>query len=207
MRAFLADGPGLTASGPVSVAFGSQAGTLQPSANPAATTTMRQKHFQRCSYQAIDLLSRFVPMLPPAGAIHVSDVAPGEVVWSVRWDDVLTFELRWSREMHYPDRVVVHRKGTPGWQASLGSAASGRGLLRISCSCLHAGPRVEMTVGLLSLRFPYSRTSWHGCNAKCCSSDVPFMHMRCRRRRAWPMRSGALRTRPRLPRSSWRHKR
>ncbi|KAL4858517.1 Vacuolar protein sorting-associated protein 13C [Chlorella vulgaris] len=40
------------------------------------------------------------------GAIHVSDVAPGEVVWSVRWDDVLTFELRWSREMHYPDRIV-----------------------------------------------------------------------------------------------------
>ena len=35
---------------------------------------------------------------------------------AVRWDDVLTFELRWSRELHYPDRLIVHRKGTPGWQ-------------------------------------------------------------------------------------------
>jgi vacuolar protein sorting-associated protein 13A/C len=50
------------------------------------------------------------------GAIAVSDVAPGQLQWSVRWDDVLAFELRFSREGHYPDRLVVHRKGTPGWQ-------------------------------------------------------------------------------------------
>ncbi|KAL4443584.1 hypothetical protein ABPG75_011321 [Micractinium tetrahymenae] len=50
------------------------------------------------------------------GAINVSDVAPGIIQWGVRWDDVLTFELRWSRELHYPDRLIVHRKGTPGWQ-------------------------------------------------------------------------------------------
>lgn len=51
-----------------------------------------------------------------AGAINVGDVAPGAIQWGVRWDDVLTFELRWSRELHYPDRLIVHRKGTPGWQ-------------------------------------------------------------------------------------------
>ncbi|KAL4447306.1 hypothetical protein ABPG77_007339, partial [Micractinium sp. CCAP 211/92] len=50
------------------------------------------------------------------GAINVGDVAPGTIQWGVRWDDVLTFELRWSRELHYPDRLIVHRKGTPGWQ-------------------------------------------------------------------------------------------
>lgn len=30
---------------------------------------------------------------------------------AVRWEDVLALELRWSREMRYPDRLVVHRKG------------------------------------------------------------------------------------------------
>lgn len=40
---------------------------------------------------------------------------------AVRWDDVLAFELRFSREGHYPDRLVVHRKGTPGWQVGWGA--------------------------------------------------------------------------------------
>ncbi len=44
---------------------------------------------------------------------------------TVRWDDVLAFELRFSREGHYPDRLVVHRKGTPGWQVGWAGACAG----------------------------------------------------------------------------------
>ena len=50
--------------------------------------------------------------LYPAAATTAAAAATA----AVRWDDVLTFELRWSRELRYPDRLIVHRKGTPGWQ-------------------------------------------------------------------------------------------
>lgn len=46
----------------------------------------------------------------------------------MRWDDVLAFELRFSREGHYPDRLVVHRKGTPGWQVGRGRGGKGVGV-------------------------------------------------------------------------------
>lgn len=33
------------------------------------------------------------------------------------WQDLLTLELRWSsRDVAYPDRLTVHRKGRPGLQ-------------------------------------------------------------------------------------------
>jgi hypothetical protein len=51
------------------------------------------------------------------GALSSAEVAGGALRWSVRWDDLLTFELRWSRESRYPDRLVVHRKGRPGARA------------------------------------------------------------------------------------------
>ena len=50
--------------------------------------------------------------LYPAAATTAAAAATA----AVRWDDVLTYELRWSRELRYPDRLIVHRKGTPGWQ-------------------------------------------------------------------------------------------
>lgn len=52
------------------------------------------------------------------GALDACDVAPGVILWTVRWDDVLAFELRFTSsdtsKERYPDRLVVHRKGTFG---------------------------------------------------------------------------------------------
>jgi vacuolar protein sorting-associated protein 13A/C len=55
------------------------------------------------------------------GAVSAAEVVAGEVQWAVRWEDVLALELRWSSHSdhtassgRYPDRVVVHRRGTPG---------------------------------------------------------------------------------------------
>jgi vacuolar protein sorting-associated protein 13A/C len=54
------------------------------------------------------------------GAVSAAEVNAGEVQWVVRWEDVLALELRWSSSTsgtssgRYPDRVVVHRRGTPG---------------------------------------------------------------------------------------------
>lgn len=55
------------------------------------------------------------------GAVSAAEVGPGELQFVVRWKDVLALELRWSGHStsgaadQYPDRVVVHRKGTPGF--------------------------------------------------------------------------------------------
>jgi len=56
------------------------------------------------------------------GAVSAAEVGAGEVQWAVRWEDVLALELRWGNTHsgstatsgRYPDRVVVHRKGTTG---------------------------------------------------------------------------------------------
>ena len=57
------------------------------------------------------------------GAVSAAEVGPGELQFVVRWKDVLSLELRWSGNQtassstagQYPDRVVIHRKGTPGF--------------------------------------------------------------------------------------------
>ncbi|KAK9834254.1 hypothetical protein WJX81_000411 [Elliptochloris bilobata] len=52
-----------------------------------------------------------------AGATHGSeeDVPAGQIRWAIEWRDLLALELRWThRELPHPDRLTVHRKGSPG---------------------------------------------------------------------------------------------
>lgn len=50
------------------------------------------------------------------GLLTTATVPPGKIMWAIRWDDVLAFELRWSpgSPSKYPDKVVIHRRGIPG---------------------------------------------------------------------------------------------
>jgi hypothetical protein len=46
------------------------------------------------------------------GMLTVAEVGGGSIMWRVAWDDVLAMELRWGGGEKYPDRIVIHRKGT-----------------------------------------------------------------------------------------------
>ena len=81
-------------------------------------------------------------------------------LFSVRWDDVLTFELRWSRELHFPDRLIVHRKGTPGWQVRAASYPI--------CVVLHA---LLMTAALTTHYNNGTATSASAGGGEPCSRD------------------------------------
>jgi len=50
------------------------------------------------------------------GALTSSQgISAGKIIWRVKWEDLLALELRWSVVGgRYPDRIVVHRRGTPG---------------------------------------------------------------------------------------------
>ena len=87
--------------------------------------------------------------------------------------------------MRYPDRLIVHRKGTPGWQAS---SASIMRWARCPALCSHA-----LFTSIAALP-PYA-----------CLATLPRRGRR--RRRAWRTRSSALRTRRRPRRSRWWPKR
>jgi hypothetical protein len=96
----------------------------------AATSEGYEEHFI-CPGHRVLLLTNISIMLVTApgfaeldgaaevgqlGPFSLSDVAPGDVEWRVRWTDVLAFELRWSvRGAKHPDKLVVHRRGRPGF--------------------------------------------------------------------------------------------
>ena len=93
-----------------------------------AAASCAARHAMRTPWQhAVD---HSLLTLPPAdfGCLHDITCASPLLLLSclaVRWDDVLAFELRVSREGHYPDRLVVHRQGTPGWQVGRSWALMG----------------------------------------------------------------------------------
>ena len=133
-------------------------------------------------------LTRAHPSRSAAGAANVGDVPPGQLRWSVRWDDVLAFELRWSGQQQYPDRLVVHRKwvwGAPCWPCACVGREEGQ-------QAQHSRGQAQLLLLLLTSAV---RPRCRCCRAGACRGD--------RRRRAWRTRSSALRTRRRPARSRW----
>lgn len=96
----------------------------------AATSEGYEEHFVCPNHRVLLLTNRSIMLVTAPGfaeldgaaevgqlgPFSLSDVDPGDVEWRVRWTDVLAFELRWSaRGAKNPDKLVVHRRGRPGF--------------------------------------------------------------------------------------------